>query len=265
MKKTIFIAAAVVLVVLAAVFAAGCTSTPDKTVTCYDDLAGAKIAVQTGTTGDYEVTSIAEIDPSTTIERYNKIVDGITSLKNGKVDCVVVDSEIAKYYVTDGSGLKIITDPQFVAEEYGFAVKKGNTELLTKINTALAELKADGTLDKINKYYFDIEGGEQYQLADGITRSGDLKIATNAEFPPYEFKDGENYVGIDMDIMKAVADKLGMNFVVNDIAFDSVLVSIQGGKDDVAASAITITDDRKKNVDFSDVYASTVQVIVVKE
>ncbi|HJJ36123.1 MAG TPA: transporter substrate-binding domain-containing protein [Methanocorpusculum sp.] len=265
MKKSVFIAAAVVLVVLAAVFAAGCTSTPEKTVTGYADLNGSKIAVQLGTTGDLIITDLAAENPGTTLSRYTNIVDGITDLKNGKVDCVVIDSEIAKYYVTDGSGLKIITDPEFSVEEYGFAMKKGNSDLLTKINTALAELKADGTLDKINMYYFGVEGGEQYKKDETIARTGDLKVATHAEFPPYEYKDEGNFVGIDMDLMQAVADKLGLNLVVNDIAFGSILTSIESGKDDVGASAITITDERKKNNDFSDVYATSVQVIVVKE
>lgn len=263
MKKTIVIAAAVVLVVLAAVFAAGCVS-ESKTVTCYDDLAGAKIAVQTGTTGDYVVTDIADANAGTTVERFNKIVDGIQSLKNGKVDCAVVDIETAKNFVTGGSGLKIIEDAAFEPEEYAFAVKKGNTQLLDELNTAIAELKKDGTFDKINKYYLGLDGGEQYKKVEGINYKSDLKVATNAEFPPYEFKDGEKFVGIDMDVMQAIADKLERQLVVNDIAFDSVLVSVQSGKDDIGAAALTVTEDRLKNVDFTDVYASTVQVIIVK-
>ena len=263
MKKTIVIAAAVALVVLSAVFAAGCVS-ESKTVTCYDDLVGAKIAVQTGTTGDYVVTDIADANAGTTVERFNKIVDGIQSLKNGKVDCAVVDSETAANYAPEGSGLKILTDPKFEPEEYAFAVKKGNEKLLNELNTAIAELKKDGTFDKINKYYLGLDGGEQYKKVEGINYKSDLKVATNAEFPPYEFKDGEKYVGIDMDVMQAIADKLERQLVVNDIAFDSVLVSVQSGKDDVGASALSITEDRKKNVDFTDVYASTVQVIIVK-
>ena len=263
MKKTIVIAAAVVLVVLAAVFAAGCVS-ETKTVTGYNDLVGAKIAVQTGTTGDYVVTDIADANAGTTVERFNKIVDGIQSLKNGKVDCAVVDIETAKNFVTEGSGLKIIEDAAFEPEEYAFAVKKGNTQLLDELNTAIAELKKDGTFDKINKYYLGLDGGEQYKKVEGINYKSDLKVATNAEFAPYEFKDGEKFVGIDMDVMQAIADKLERQLVVNDIAFDSVLVSVQSGKDDIGAAALTVTEDRLKNVDFTDVYASTVQVIIVK-
>lgn len=263
MKKTIVIAAAVVLVVLAAVFAAGCVS-ETKTVTCYDDLIGAKIAVQTGTTGDYVVTDIADANAGTTVERFNKIVDGIQSLKNGKVDCAVVDIETAKNFVTEGSGLKVIEDAAFEPEEYAFAVKKGNTQLLDELNAAIAELKKDGTFDKINKYYLGIDGGVQYKKVEGINYKSDLKVATNAEFPPYEFKDGEKFVGIDMDVMQAIADKLERQLVVNDIAFDFVLASVQSGKDDIGAAALTVTEDRLKNVDFTDVYASTVQVIIVK-
>lgn len=263
MKKTIVIAGALVLVVLAAVFAAGCVS-ESKTVTCYDDLFGAKIAVQTGTTGDVVYASeIEKADPSTKVERFNKIVDGIQSLKNGKVDCVVVDYEIAKNYAPEGSGLKIIKDPAFDMEEYAFAVKKGNEMLLNELNTAIAELKADGTFDKINMYYLANEG-ETYKKVEGINYKSDLKVATNAEFAPYEFKDGEKFVGIDMDVMQAIADKLERQLVVNDIAFDSVLISIQTGKDDVGAAALTVNEERLQNVDFTDVYATTVQAIVVK-
>lgn len=265
MKKTIAIAGAVVLVVLAAVFAAGCVSEPAKTITCYDDLYGAKIGVQTGTTGDVGyVSEIEKADPSTQVDRYTHIVDGIQSLKNGKIDCVVIDSDIAKNYATEGSGLKLIYDDTFASEDYAFAVKKGNTELLTKLNTAIAELKADGTFDKITKYYLGFDGGEQYQKVEGINYKGDLKVATHAEFKPYEFKEEGKFLGIDMDVMQAVADKLELKLVINDIAFDAILISVQTGKDDVGASAITVTDERKKNVDFTESYVTATQVIVVR-
>ncbi|MDR1801615.1 MAG: basic amino acid ABC transporter substrate-binding protein [Lachnospiraceae bacterium] len=92
-----------------------------------------------------------------------------------------------------------------------------------------------------------------------------LIMATNAEFPPYEYYEGDEIVGIDADIMKAVAEELGMELQIEDMAFDSVLVAVQGGKADVGAAALTVTEDRKKNVDFSDTYAQATQVIIVKD
>ncbi|HJJ31255.1 MAG TPA: transporter substrate-binding domain-containing protein [Methanocorpusculum sp.] len=266
MKKTIVIAAAVVLVVLAAVFAAGCTSSDSaKVITGYNDLYGAKIGVQTGTTGDVAyVSEIEKADPSTKVERYTNIVDGVQSLKQGKLDCVVIDSEIAKNYATEGSGLKLIYDDAFASEDYAFAVKKGNDELLYALNTAMDELKADGTFDKINKYYLGFEGGEQYKKVEGINYKSDLKVATHAEFKPYEYKEEGKFLGIDMDVMQAIADKLQYQLVINDIDFGSILLSVQTGKDDVGASAITVTDERKKNVDFTDPYVTATQVIIVR-
>lgn len=261
MKRTFIIAAVAVLVVLAIILTAGFASAPVKTITGYNDLDGAKIGVQAGTTGDLTVTDIA----GAYVERYNKPVDALQSLKQGKLDCVVVDSETAKNYVTEGSGLKIIYDEAFKPEEYAFAVRKGNNTLLAKLNAAIAELRADGTFDKINWYYHGINGGEPYRKAEGIDYKGELKVATNAEFPPYEFIGEGRYVGIDMDTMQAIADRLELRLVVNDIAFDSILVSVESGKDDVGAAALSVTEDKLRNVDFTDPYATSVQVIVVRD
>ena len=90
-------------------------------------------------------------------------------------------------------------------------------------------------------------------------------MATNAEFPPYESIEGGKIVGIDADIMQAVADKLGMELEIENIAFDSIIPELQSGKADIAAAGMTVTEDRKKNVLFSDSYATGVQVIIVRK
>ena len=94
---------------------------------------------------------------------------------------------------------------------------------------------------------------------------GTLVMATNAEFPPYEFHDGGEIVGIDVEIAAAIAKELGMDFEVEDIAFDSIIPEVQSGKADCGAAGITVTEDRKQSVDFSDTYATATQVIIVKE
>ena len=90
-------------------------------------------------------------------------------------------------------------------------------------------------------------------------------VATNAEFPPYEYKEGQDFVGIDIDIINAIADKLGKKLDIMDIAFDAVLPAVVSGKADLAASGITITEDRKQNVDFSIPYTKAVQMVIVTE
>lgn len=92
-----------------------------------------------------------------------------------------------------------------------------------------------------------------------------LVMATNAAFPPYEFKDGDKIVGIDAEIAEAIAGKLGMELVIEDVDFGAVLTGVAEGKYDMGMAGITVTEDRKKTMDFSDTYATGIQVIIVKD
>lgn len=95
--------------------------------------------------------------------------------------------------------------------------------------------------------------------------SDTLVMATNAEFPPYEYYEGDEVVGIDAEIAQAIADELGMTLKIEDMAFDSIIPAVTSGKADFGAAGMTVTEDRKKNVDFTDTYATATQVIIVKE
>ena len=102
-------------------------------------------------------------------------------------------------------------------------------------------------------------------LAGCAQKDGDtLKMITEATFPPYEFLRGQEIVGIDVEICRAVAQKLGRTFAVESVNFDSVIPTVISGKADVAAAGITVTEDRKKNVDFSVPYVKTGAVFVFK-
>lgn len=92
-----------------------------------------------------------------------------------------------------------------------------------------------------------------------------LVMATNAEFPPYEFHEGDDVVGIDADIARAIGEEMGMEVKIEDMAFDSIIPAVTSGKADIGAAGMTVTEDRKKNVDFTDTYATATQVIIVKE
>ena len=94
---------------------------------------------------------------------------------------------------------------------------------------------------------------------------GTLVMATNAEFPPYEYYESENVIGIDAEIAQAIADKLGMELKIEDMAFDSIIVAVNSGKADMGMAGMTVTEDRLENVNFSDTYAHASQVVIVKE
>ena len=89
-------------------------------------------------------------------------------------------------------------------------------------------------------------------------------MATNATFPPYEYYEEGKIVGIDADLMQAIADILNKQLTIIDIDFDAIITAVQGGKADVGVSGMTVTEDRKKNIDFSDTYTTSKQVIIVR-
>ena len=92
-----------------------------------------------------------------------------------------------------------------------------------------------------------------------------LVMATNAAFPPYEYKEGDKIVGIDAEIAQAIADKLGMKLEIADVDFGAVLTGVEQGKYDFGMAGITVTDERKEKMDFSNTYATGIQVIIVKD
>lgn len=94
---------------------------------------------------------------------------------------------------------------------------------------------------------------------------GTIVMATNAEFQPWEYHDGDDIVGIDADIAAAVAEKLGMELKIEDMAFDSIIPAVTSGKADFGLAGMTVTPEREENVNFSDTYATATQVIIVKE
>ena len=116
------------------------------------------------------------------------------------------------------------------------------------------------------------ESSEAKSTADSVDKStadsadkGTLHMATNAFFEPYEYHDGNKIVGIDVEIAEAICDKLGYTLVVDDMEFDSIITAVQSGKADFGMAGMTVTEERKKAIDFTDTYTNAVQVIIVKD
>lgn len=103
---------------------------------------------------------------------------------------------------------------------------------------------------------------EETTAADAKTT---LIMATNANFPPYEYKEGNGYAGIDVEIATEIAKKLGMTLEIKDVEFGSIVAGVQTGKYDIGMAGMTVNDERKQQVNFSDSYAKGIQVVIVKE
>ena len=147
----------------------------------------------------------------------------------------------------------------------------GSSTATTAADTTAAEA-ADTTAAEAEDTTAAEDAAEEETEAEAEenTEGGTLIMATNAEFPPYEYHDssqtgpdGTDIVGIDAEIAGAIAEKLGKELVIEDIAFDSLIPELQSGKADLVAAGMTVTEDRLVNVDFSDTYATAVQSIIV--
>ena len=162
------------------------------------------------------------------------------------------------------TALKVV-DIALTSEEYGFAVAKGNTELLNKLNAFLDKIMNDGTYEDIMNKYFGDGTPEGVLIADATigAKENQLVIVTNAAFPPFEYVEGEYYYGIEIEIMAMFAEEIGMNLAVNDMEFDSVCTAAANGDNNViAASGLTITELRKEILDFSTPYYNASQKII---
>lgn len=108
-------------------------------------------------------------------------------------------------------------------------------------------------------------GSEEATTDEGTESADTLIMATNAEFPPYEYYEGGEIVGIDAEIGAAIADKLGMEFQIEDMEFNSIIAAVQSGKASMGMAGMTVTEERQQSVNFTDTYAQGVQVVIVAE
>lgn len=274
MKKTLTIGLSLVLVLgMTACGAASSTAVSSTAVSStaasaatgiatIADLNGKKIGVQLGTTGDISAADIEGVQ----LEQYSKGADAVLALNQNKVDAVIIDNEPAKVFVAANKGLKILPE-EFEVEDYAICIAKDNTELLTAFNGAIEEIKADDTLELIlDKYINKTEGATGYVTPEGTEYpNGKLTMATNAFFPPYEYYEGEDIIGVDAEFAKAICDKLGYELVIEDMEFDSIIPAIQSGKVDFGAAGMTVTEDRLKSIGFTDSYCTGIQSVIVKE
>ena len=157
-----------------------------------------------------------------------------------------------------------VIDIALTDEKYAFGVDKNQPELLAQVNTFIAEIKTNGKLDEICEKYF--QGGDPAGVTSAAEDSSkdQLVVATNAQFEPFEYKLGDKYYGVDMEIAKLLADYLGKELVIKNMDFDAVCLSVSQGKADIAMAGLTIKEDRKEFVTFTESYYNASQMLVVK-
>jgi len=224
----------------------------DSAITSFAELAGKKIGVQLGTTGDLYVTENLE---GATVERYNKALDAVIDLDAGRLDAVVTDAEPAKVYAAPYDNLKIL-DENVSEEMYGIAAALGNEALMAEVNEALAVIMDGGYYDDLYEMWF----GEEEEEAEAVK----VVIGTNAEFAPFEyFNENGEIDGFDADLIELIMTYNEYEFEIISIDFDALLPALASGKIDLSIAAMTITEERLENALFSDPYFNASQKIIV--
>jgi polar amino acid transport system substrate-binding protein len=155
-------------------------------------------------------------------------------------------------------------DIMLTEEDYAFAIAKENTTLLEQVNGMLATWKEDGSLDTLINSYFDGKVTFSYENKTSTPKDGDFIMATNAAFPPFEYKKGSAFTGVDVQIAYNIAQELGKTLFVSDMEFDSIIASVKGGESDIGMAGMTVNETRLLQVNFATPYYSSAQVITVR-
>ncbi len=259
MKKTNLIVMA-----LSALVAFGFSSCAKKTqvvINGVQDLSGKTLGCQAGTTGELFIQEEVE---GATLKSFKTGIDASLALKNGAVDAVVLDELPAKEIVKRNPQLKIV-DAEFATEEYAIAVRKGEAELLSAINGTIKNMKNNGVYENLVNTFMPVEG--EIELPQDITSGSTdvIRMGTNAAFPPFEYTLGSKVVGFDITLSQMIARDYNKKLEVVDMSFDGLIAALQSGAIDFIASGMTATDERRKNVDFSEPYYTSKQVVIVRK
>ena len=256
MKKSLVVIGAVALISLFTVAA-------KKTVVINSaaDLEGKKIGVQAGTTGE---AFVQDTYTSAKVVSFKTGMDAALDLKNKAIDAVVLDELPAKAIVAKNPKL-VILDLDLATEAYAIAIKKGNTELRDSINKTIASMKENGDYEKLVNAFMPADGKITIPANETLTGTKVLKLGTNAAFPPFEYVEGKDIVGFDITMGQKIARDYGAKLEVIDMEFNSLIAALQSGVIDFIAAGMSVTEERKKNVDFSDDYYSSKQVVIVRK
>ena len=250
MKKIVSLILALVMCACVCLSLASCGETVNS-----------KIGIQSGTTSE----AYAKVLKGVEVVSFDTFALAAQAMKNGNADYVFVDKTTANALCAEIEGLKII-DIALSSEYYGIGIDPSQPSLKVDIDRILVE-KAD-EVQAIKDKYMNGEKDSYVGVASATKNNdnaqGQLVVATNAEFAPWEYKEGNLYYGIDMEIAKLIATELNLELVIDDMQFNMVVGAVGKNGVDIAMSGITITTERQQVINFSTPYYTESIVLVCK-
>lgn len=249
-------------------------TTKANTISKYEQLKGKKVGVKTGTAAQRFLEKNKD-KYDFTLKTFDTGDLMYNSLSAGDVDAVMDDQPVIEYAINQGQNLKISMKGEAVGS-FAFGVKKGSKHehLVTEFNEALAQMKEDGSLDEIINKWTASKGSSDSAVPETSTPAGQKAsptkdkyiIASDSSFAPFVFQDDSNqYTGIDMELIKAIAKDQGFTVEVTNPGFDAAINSVQTGQADGIIAGMSVTDARKKTFDYSDPYYTANSILAVKD
>ena len=250
-------------------------------ITSYDQLKGKTVGVKNGTAAQRFLQKNKD-KYGYTIKTFDTSDLMNNSLSTGSVDAIMDDQPVIEYAIKQGQDLSINMEGEAVGS-FAFGVKKDGSHenLIKQFNTALAQMKKDGTLDQIIEKW---TGSSQSSSSTSTTstsavpettteagqkatpKKNTYKISSDSSFAPFVFQnDQSKYTGIDMELIKAIAKDQGFTLEISNPGFDAAVSDVQNGNADGMIAGMTVTDARKATFDFSDPYYTTNSILAVQE
>lgn len=239
----------------------GCSAKPDKILN-KNDIANMKIGVVMGSQAPIFVDKEY---PKAKLLEYNSVTDLVLALKTRKVDCAIFDYLSLKPITVKDDTLSVLPD-YLTQDDYAIAVKKGNTKLLNELNAFIDKIKSDGTYDDIYKRWVTEQKYEMPEIKSSGEK-GDITVGVSSvtALPLCGVVDGKA-VGYNLEIAARFAAELGYNLKISDMEFGALIPALASGKIDFSANDLIITEERKKQVDFSKPYdKGGLAILVLKE
>ncbi len=250
------------------------TTKADK-ITKYSQLKGKTVGVKNGTAAQHFLDKNKD-KYGYKIKTFDTGDLMYNSLTAGAVDAVMDDQPVIQYAIQKGQDLAINMDGEAVGG-FAFGVKKGGNheKLITEFNKALAQMKADGTLDKIiKKWTGESQSSNNSAVPETTTPAGQkatpkkskYSISSDSSFAPFVFQnDKGKFTGIDIDLIKAIAKDQGFTIEIDNPGFDAAVSDVQSGHAQGMIAGMTVTDARKSTFDFSEPYYTANSILAVQE
>ncbi|WP_314578178.1 ABC transporter substrate-binding protein/permease [uncultured Streptococcus sp.] len=249
-------------------------TTKANTISKYEQLKGKKVGVKTGTAAQRFLEKNKD-KYGYTLKTFDTGDLMYNSLSAGDVDAVMDDQPVIEYAINQAQNLKISMKGEAVGS-FAFGVKKGSKHehLVTEFNEALAQMKEDGSLEEIINKWTASKGSSDSAVPETSTPAGQKAsptkdkyiIASDSSFAPFVFQNDSNqYTGIDMELIKAIAKDQGFTVEVTNPGFDAAINSVQTGQADGIIAGMSVTDARKKTFDYSDPYYTANSILAVKD